>query len=61
MSFYEKKPHKDDNDTGQEHKNGNAVNAMHITHPPGIGRIWVSFLNVEIFCDLSQYTHEEVI
>jgi hypothetical protein len=42
----------------QEHENGNAIDAMHITHPFTMWCIWVSFFDVEIFCKLSPYAHK---
>ena len=58
MLFEKDKPDKDDDQCRQEHKNGDAVDAMHITHPAAVRRIGISFFDVEIFCYLTEHTHK---
>lgn len=47
----------DNDESYEEHEEGNAVNAMHVLHPPGMRSLGVSLLYVKIFGQLSQYTH----
>jgi hypothetical protein len=53
VSFKKEEADKDYDKRSQEHKNGNAVNAMHIFHPSCVWSIRVSFFYVEIFGNLS--------
>jgi hypothetical protein len=46
-----------DNDRQQEHKNRDPVDPMHVFHPLGMRRIGIPFLNVEVLCKLSPYSH----
>ncbi len=49
--FFEKNDPDKDNDQGkQEHKDGNAVDPMHIFYPAAPGRARVSFFNIQVFC-----------
>lgn len=41
----------------QEHENTDPVNPMHIPHPLRIRRVGISFPDIEVFFDLSPYTH----
>jgi hypothetical protein len=49
----------DNNDGEQEHQQADAVNAMHVAHPPAFWRIRILFFEVEVFCDLLPYTHKQ--
>jgi hypothetical protein len=57
MSLYQKEPNRNDNQTHQEHKNGNAINAVHISHPSAMRRIRISLFQVEIFSELPPDSH----
>lgn len=41
----------------QEHEQGNAIDPMHVLHPSRMRSPGIPFLNVEIFGQLSPYTH----
>ncbi len=58
MSFKKNHPDNDNNDPDQEHKNGNTVNAVHVTHPFAVGRIGVSFFDIKVFGYLAHYSHK---
>jgi hypothetical protein len=56
--FLENKDPQDQKDQPQqEHKNGDAVDPMHIPHPLGIRRIRIPFFDVEILSYLSPNSH----
>ena len=59
MSPEKNHPDQDDQQTYQKHKNGNAVDAMHIAHPFTMRCIRVPFFNVEVFCNLPPYSHKK--
>ena len=50
-------PEDHDDQRDQEHKNGNAVDAMHVSHPFGIRLIRIPFPQVEIFSQLFENSH----
>lgn len=57
MSF-ENKQFKYNNDQSyEEHEQGNAVNPMHVLHPTGMWSLRIPFLYVKVFGQLSQDTH----
>ncbi len=52
--FPEHKHFKHNNDQSyEEHEQGDTVDAMHVLHPPGMRSLGISFLNVEVFGQLS--------
>ena len=53
MFFEEDQFHYNNDQRKKKHKNGNAVNAMHIPDPFAAWRIGVTFLDVKVFCQLS--------
>ncbi len=56
--FSEHKHFKHNNDQSyEEHEQGDTVDAMHVLHPPGVRSLGISFLNVEVFGQLSQDAH----
>jgi hypothetical protein len=57
MSFEKNQPDDHKDQSQEEHKNGDAVDAMHIPHPLSIRRIRVPLLDVEIFPYLSPDSH----
>ena len=57
MMMLEDRPEDHDNDRDQKHKNGDAVDPVHVLHPLSPWRIRVPLLNVEIFLDLSPNSH----
>ena len=57
MSFGEEGPDDDNDDRDQEHKNGDAVDPVHIFDPATPRSIRVLLLNVKIFRQLSPYPH----
>lgn len=60
MPLKEDKLDQHSNHRCQEHKNRNAVDAMHVFHPLGIGRVGVFFFEIKILGDLSESTHKKV-
>jgi len=48
-------------ETYEEHEEGNAVDAMHILHPTGMWSLRISFFDVEVFGQLSQDAHRCII
>jgi len=58
LMFKEKLDNKNDQ-TKNEHKNADAVNAMHIFDKPCFWTIGIRFFDVEIFCYLLKYTHKK--
>jgi hypothetical protein len=61
MFFEEEQPDDDNDQCKQEHKDGNAVDAMHIFYPSATGRIWIFLFDIQVFCQLSQYSHKELL
>lgn len=57
MFFEKDQSNRNDDHRQQEHKNGNAIDAMHIAHPFAMRCIRVSFFDVEIFCYLTPDSH----
>lgn len=41
---------KNDDQGQEEHKQADPVDAMHVFHPPGIGRVRIALFYIEIFC-----------
>jgi len=44
--------------SNEEHENGNPVDPMHVPHPLRIWRIGVPLFNVEVFFNLPPDTHK---
>jgi hypothetical protein len=57
MSFEKDRPNDHNNDPDQKHKNGDAVDPVHVLHPLRAWRIRIPLLDVEIFLDLSPNSH----
>jgi hypothetical protein len=57
MSFKKDQPDDHKDQPQQKHKNGDAVDPMHVFHPLRMWRIRVPLLDVEIFLDLSPNSH----
>jgi hypothetical protein len=49
MSLENKDPQDHKNDPNKEHKDGNAVDPMHIPHPLRIRRIRIPLPNIKVF------------
>jgi hypothetical protein len=45
--------------TKNEYQQADAINAMHVFYKPCFRTVGIRFFNVEIFCDLSKYTHKK--
>jgi hypothetical protein len=50
--------YKDHDQRYQKHKQADAVDAMHITHPFCIRRVGIALFDVQIFTQLFPYTHK---
>jgi hypothetical protein len=61
MSPENKIPYKPENDPGQENKDGDAVDPVHIFHPLGMWRIRIPLLDVEILSHLPPNSHNNRI
>jgi hypothetical protein len=57
MMMFEDRPKDHDKDRDQKHKDGNAVDPMHVLHPLSAWRIRIPLFDVEIFLDLSPNSH----
>jgi hypothetical protein len=57
--FFKNQAKKDDEDTNQEHENGNPVDPVHIFYPGAGWFVWISFNDIKIFSNFAQYTHFE--
>jgi len=60
MPAKKKEPDQDNQQCKQKHKNGYTVDAMHIFHPLAVWSIRISFLYIEVFCNLSPDSHNEI-
>jgi hypothetical protein len=61
MMMPENRPHDHNDDRNQEHKDGNAVDPMHVLHPLSMWRIRIPLLDIKIFLDLSPNSHSSKI
>jgi len=52
-------PENDNQDTDQEHKNGNPVDTIHIADPTICWFIRIPFPDVKVFGQFAKYSHPE--
>jgi len=60
MFFEKNQPDNNKNQPQQEYENRNSIDAMHITYPLTMRCIRISFFNIEVFCNLSPYSHKTI-
>jgi len=58
MSPEKNHPDYNKDQTQEKYKNGNAIDPMHIAHPFAMRRIRISFFDIQVFCQLSPYSHK---
>jgi hypothetical protein len=57
MFFKEKQPDHDNDQRKEEHKNRDAVDAMHVFYPAAPRRTWIFLFNIQVFSYLAQHSH----
>ncbi len=56
--FFEKKPDEDNDYPDNKHKDGNPVDTMHVADPATRGRIRILLFNIQVFSNLTEYSHK---
>jgi hypothetical protein len=57
--FFKNHSEYNNQDTDEEHENGNPVDRIHIPYPAVRRLIWILLTDVKIFGQFAEYTHVE--
>jgi hypothetical protein len=60
LPFMKKHSENDNNNADQKHKNGNAIDTVHIAYPAIGWLIRISLPDVQIFGQLAKYSHSDI-